>query len=250
MALKGLFFCQGKLYKKDPKTQFRCTCLGDYTYLIQNVNKVIRELVEMFPQTLSNITLFSLLSNVTQIESSIKCNVDDKLISHKVENNVMEFKDGLYFLEYGTFVRTELLAENFKQHIKCLRYYDKPYLTSLGQTSRLKPKRWLKHIETQVKNAQNFCIELGKSLCEGAPFSEETALLSNASTIKQEEAKIIIWCTRLYQLHKGNRKLLRLSLAQSKYLCKEEAEQPNGVLLFPGLWMVNLKLQQRINKAK
>ena len=130
-------------------------------------------------------------------------------------------------MEYGTFVRTEQLAENSKQHIKCLRYYDKSYLTSLGQTSRFKPKRWLKHIEAQVKDVQNFCIKLGKSLCEGAPFSEETALLSNAPTIKQEEANIIIWCTRLYQLHKGNRKLLRLSKAQRKSICKQKDGQLN-----------------------
>ena len=165
LNVNDMFFYKGNLYIKNQNTKYTYIYLGDYFYLIRNANKIISNLIENFPQTLGITDTFGdLFDNLKYVESIIKNNVDDSLVSKKINFNVIEFNDGIYIMEYDKFFSTKevnTLLKNNNQ-IRCTRYYNQNYLTTLKQTRNLLPKIWLKYLGKNVDDTTEFCTKFGK----------------------------------------------------------------------------------------
>ena len=71
-------------------------------------------------------------------------------------------------MEYDKFFPTEEVnswPKNDNQ-IRCTRYYNQNYLTTVRQTSKLIPKTWLKYLGENVEDTTEFCAKFGKYFFE------------------------------------------------------------------------------------
>lgn len=156
---KGFFFFKDDFFSKIPGSRYAWEIQGNLSYLKENKITIIKELIAEFPQQLGELFYEDLLLKEFDTLYQILQNNNEYLPCLKFDTSVVEFSDGLYFLNYNYFLdfyKNKDLMNKLK--INCYKYFKHTF----NYCKLNLPKFWLKLINNNVKDLEYFCANLGR----------------------------------------------------------------------------------------
>lgn len=171
LTIKQIKINNNNLYHKIDRSKFSWERISELNYLRLNSFNILDELIKISPVQLE--------SNKQMIKNKFVDIIDDVIIKIQKNNyflpnieftkNILEFKEGLYFMNYDYFFNYDDQRLNInKLNFNCSKYFNKTY----KYCSENKPEEWLKLIgrnflvnensnEIDQDKLNEFCANLG-----------------------------------------------------------------------------------------
>ncbi len=148
-----------KIYQQIPDTKYSWTIIDNTEALKKNNITIFEYLKKIYPQQLDGINTMEIINKDwnSTIEEIIENN--QYLSQIEFKKDVLEFKDGMYFINENKFFYFRNKKNEIDIRMKgknCCVYFDRSY------NNIKKPEIWLKSIEKTVVNSENFCIDLAR----------------------------------------------------------------------------------------
>jgi hypothetical protein len=199
LKLNKMVFCHRLLYKASEESEYKYNYVGNSNYLLNNLNEVLLDLKKRFKIFESFYFLKKLLKNVKELKKVLKKN-SSLLLNKQINFNILEFVDGLYFLETDYFLTKKDLSNpdfmKIKLNLSCFRQYQVKY-KKLNLKNYKEKSLWLKTLYKTLKNEEEVkdcCIRFGEyfSLLDESFLTKKEVIQSDKVTsldIKIKEQK-------------------------------------------------------------
>lgn len=171
LALTNTFIQGNNLYRYNPKSKYSYECLDTLNYLKNNKDQIIQTLLKECPIQLKNYPLYNLFLAESDNAFTV-INKDPTLLLYKktIRFDIVEFKDGIYFSKYDSFIPHNRINEyclNKKINnpfisTGCFRYFNISYRHLVRD---IKPKLWFSYLKANFNTYEElevFCGYYGK----------------------------------------------------------------------------------------
>jgi len=162
MHIKDMTIYQNDFYIKIKESKFSWKLMSDISYLKNNCITMLLELQKMFPQQLEHLDINQLILDHLEIVYNDVLKNNKYLPNIELNKSIIEFSDGLYFLDYNYFFEYDNNREKLKKlKINCYKYFKRTYNYCLIT----KPLKWLECLLNNFESNEeldNFCAHLGR----------------------------------------------------------------------------------------